>query len=60
VFDVIAIGPRDVRCIQVKVNEYLSALEREQMLGPRLPPNVTRQYRRFVDGQPRTPRIEVL
>ena len=59
-FDVIAIGPADVRCVQVKANEYLSATEREQLKALPVPVNVTREYWRFVDGEPRKPRIEVL
>ena len=56
-FDVVAIGPHDVRCIQVKANEYLSALEREQIQALTVPSNVTREYWRFVDGRPREPII---
>ena len=60
VFDVIALGPSDVRCIQVKSGtKYLSGLEREAMLGLRLPPGVTRECWRFPD-RCRTPLIEVL
>lgn len=34
-FDVIAIGPHDVRIVQVKCGgAYLSAVEREQIMGP--------------------------
>jgi Holliday junction resolvase len=60
IFDVIAIGPSDVRCVQVKSNEYLSAVEREQLKALPVPANVTREYWRFVDGQPGKPRIEIL
>ena len=59
-FDVIAVGPSDVRCVQVKVNEYLSAVEREQLKALPVPANVSRECWRFVDGQPRQPRIEIL
>lgn len=59
-FDVIAIGPSDVRCVQVKANEYLSAEERGQLKALPVPVNVTREYWRFVDGQPGKPRIEIL
>ena len=59
-FDVIGIGPSDVRCIQVKANEYLSAVERESIKALPMPANITREYWRFVDGEPRTPRIEIL
>ena len=59
-FDVIAIGPFDVRCVQVKANEYLSAIERDQLKAFPVPENVTREYWRFVDGHPEKPRIEIL
>ena len=57
---IIAVGPSDVRCIQVKANEYLSGVERESIKALPMPANVTREYWRFVDGEPRTPRIEIL
>jgi Holliday junction resolvase len=60
VFDVIAIGAVDVRCIQVKANEYLSGVEREQIRSLSVPGNVTREYWRFVDGRPNEPLIERL
>jgi hypothetical protein len=49
-----------VRCIQVKANEYLSAVERESIKALPMPANVTREYWRFVDGEPGKPRIEIL
>jgi hypothetical protein len=54
------IGPSDVRCIQVKASEYLSAVERESIKALPMPANVTREYWRFVDGEPGKPRIEIL
>jgi hypothetical protein len=45
--------------VEVKANEYLSAVEREQLRALRVPANVTREYWRFVDGQPGNPRIEI-
>ena len=43
-FDVIAIGAADVRCIQVKAGtKYLSAVQREQIAVLRVPANVTRE-----------------
>jgi hypothetical protein len=49
-FDVIAIGPGDIRCIQVKANEYLSAIEREQIRSLPVPTNVSRECWQFIDG----------
>jgi hypothetical protein len=48
-FDVIAIGAQDVRCIQVKggTGNYLSAVEREQITATAVPVNVTRECWRF-------------
>jgi hypothetical protein len=46
--------------VEVKANEYLSALEREQLKALPVPTNVTRGYWRFVDGQSGNPRIEIL
>jgi hypothetical protein len=50
----------DVRCVQVKVNKYLSAVERDQLKALAMPMNVSGEFWRFVDGQPRQPRIEIL
>lgn len=59
-FDVIAIGPADVRCIQVKAGtKYLSAVEREAITALRVAPHVTRECWRFPD-RARTPIIEVI
>ncbi len=59
-FDVIGIGPIDVRCIQVKAGgEYLSGIEREQITALTMPANVTRECWRFPDGC-RAPLIERL
>lgn len=41
-FDVIAIGPSDVRLVQVKAGtKYLSTVEREQIVGLLVPANVS-------------------
>jgi Holliday junction resolvase len=49
-FDVIALGPQDVRCLQVKSGgEYCSHVEREKMRECTLPPNVSREIWRFPD-----------
>ena len=59
-FDVVAIGGVDVRCIQVKAGtKYLSGLEREQLELLTLPNNVTREVWRF-PTRCRDPIIEVL
>ena len=49
-FDVIAIGPADVRLLQVKAGtKYLSALEREAIGALVVPANVSRECWRFPD-----------
>jgi len=60
IFDVIALGPRDVKAIQVKAGTArLSPLEREQIRGTEVPPNCIKEYWRFLDYA-REPLIEVL
>jgi Holliday junction resolvase len=60
VFDVIALGPKDVRAIQVKAGTArLSGLEREAIGQLVLAANVSREYWRFPDYC-RAPLIEVL
>lgn len=60
VFDVVALGPKDVRAIQVKSGgARLSGVERETITGLALAPNVSREYWRFPDYA-REPLIEVL
>ena len=60
VFDVIAIGPVDIRCVQVKSGgAYLSAVEREQIKHFRAPPTVSKEAWRFPD-RARAPLIERL
>jgi hypothetical protein len=55
---VIGIGPQDVRLIQVKAGgEYLSGVEREQIVGLLVPTNVSRECWRFPD-RCRVPVIE--
>ena len=59
-FDVVAIGPADVRLVQVKAgSKYLSAVEREQITGLAVPANVSRECWRFPD-RCRAPLIERL
>jgi Holliday junction resolvase len=49
-FDVIGIGPRDIRCLQVKAGaQYCSAIEREQMTELTVPANVSKEIWRFPD-----------
>ena len=57
-FDLIAIGPHDVRCVQVKSGtKYLSGVEREQLQALVVPANVSREVWRFPD-RCRAPLIE--
>jgi Holliday junction resolvase len=59
-FDVIAIGAVDVRCIQVKAGgQYASRLEREQLQQAVVPAFCTREIWRFPD-RCKTPLIERL
>lgn len=59
-FDVIAIGPKDVRLVQVKAGtKYLSGIEREQIAALSVPDNVSRECWRYPD-RARTPLIEVV
>ena len=60
VFDVIALGPLDIRAVQVKSGgEYLSKVEREIICDLSLAENVSRECWRFPDYC-RAPLIEVL
>ena len=57
-FDVVAVGPVDVRLVQVKAgSKYLSGIEREQIAGLSVPSNVSRECWRFPD-RCRVPLIE--
>ena len=57
-FDVIAIGAIDVRCVQIKAGgEYLSGLEREAIGALTVPANVSRECWRFPD-RCKSPMIE--
>lgn len=57
-FDVIAVGPHDVRLLQVKAgSKYLSGVEREAIAGLSVPANCRREVWRFLD-QCRAPLIE--
>lgn len=59
-FDVVAVGPHDVRLVQVKAGgKYLSAIEREQIEALLVPTNVSRECWRFPD-RCRAPLIERL
>ena len=60
IFDVIAIGPQDIRVLQVKAGTArCSPLEREQIRGLVVPANVSREIWRFPD-RCREPLIERL
>lgn len=59
-FDVVGIGSRDVRLLQVKAGTArLSADERRTIAALRVPANVTREYWRFPD-RCRAPLIELI
>ena len=60
-FDLVAVGPRDVKLIQVKAGKapYLSGVEREQITALVVPPTCSKECWRYVDGR-REPVIEVL
>jgi len=58
-FDLVALGSTDVRCIQVKANKYCSAVEREQLQLLVVPANVSKEIWRFRD-RVRDPLIERL
>jgi Holliday junction resolvase len=59
-FDIIALGAVDIRCIQVKSGtKYASSVEREQMQLMRVPSNCSIEVWRFPD-RCREPIIEAL
>jgi Holliday junction resolvase-like predicted endonuclease len=58
-FDLIALGSSDVRCVQVKCNGYCSAVEREQLALLVVAPNVSKEIWRFKD-RVKAPLIERL
>lgn len=62
-FDVVAVGPQDVRLVQVKCGPsdkcYLPTIEREQITALPVAPGVSKECWRFHDGK-REPLIEVL
>lgn len=60
IFDVIAIGFQDIRCLQVKAGgARCSSIERELMRAVTMPPNCSREIWRFPD-RCREPLIERL
>jgi hypothetical protein len=61
VFDVIGIGPNDVRCIQVKAGQrpWLSPLEREAIALVTVPANVSKELWKMPDYC-RQPTVEIL
>lgn len=58
-FDLIALGPQDIRAVQVKVNGYCSKVERAAMHAAILPPNSTREIWRWLT-RVREPLVETL
>lgn len=58
-FDLVALGSTDVRCVQVKCNGYCSAAEREQLQLLVVAPNVSKEIWRFKD-RVKAPLIERL
>lgn len=48
-FDLVALGPADVKCVQVKANGYCSAIEREQLTLLVVPANCSKEIWRFRD-----------
>jgi len=58
-FDLVALGPMDLKCIQVKANGYCSAVEREQLQLAVVPANCSKEIWRFKD-RVRDPLIERL
>lgn len=59
-WDLVAIGPRDIRLVQVKAGTArLSPVEREQLQSATVPPNASREYWRF-PPRARAPIIETL
>lgn len=59
-FDIVAVGPADVRLVQVKAGtKYVSGVEREAIAALAVPGNVTKEVWRFPD-RCRAPLIERL
>lgn len=60
-FDVIAIGPNDIRCVQIKGGDhpYLRPIEREAIAGIRVPTQCTKELWKY-PKHARQPIIEIL
>mgnify|MGYP003627953788 CR=1 FL=1 len=58
-WDVIAIGPVDIRLVQVKANRPPGPIERENMAEAVAPPNATKEFWVWKDGE-REPYIELV
>lgn len=60
-FDLVAIGQSDVRCVQVKGGKYprLPGKERRALLALQVPPSVRKEFWRFFVGNT-SPHIEVM
>ncbi len=59
-WDIVAVGPEDVRLIQVKCNRRPGSEEMKRLRGFLCPDNVTREVWVYKDGKPKEPIIEVI
>lgn len=58
-WDIIAIGPRDIRCIQVKANRWPGSVEMETLEQFTCPPCVIREVWRW-DDYAREPKVRTI
>ena len=58
-WDIIAIGPRDVRLVQVKCNRFVYGVEKEKLELFRAPENVSKEVWRW-DDYAREPKVVVM
>ncbi len=58
-FDLVALGPHDLKAVQVKCNGYVSKAERAAIVAAVLPPNARKEIWRWIDFK-RTPLVEVV
>jgi Holliday junction resolvase len=59
-FDVVAIGSTHVRCVQVKRNCYLSAVEREALQLAVVASNCSKELWRYETGSSKPVSVEVI
>lgn len=59
-WDVIAIGPTDIRVIQVKANRRPGSKEMTTLREFEAPPNVSKEVWVYKDGKPSEPLIEIV